>query len=149
MRRPLLLARQPLQWPDKPSTAISILTELTECAHRITECACRQTRPNYCPNFRPNFRPLQKPRSLDPPQFPPFTETPVTGLTIAPVLVKLATTITATILVSDAPAIAAINPLRYATALTTTALASYATTSVAIILARYMTISIARIATDT
>ena len=70
-------------------------------------------------------------------------------MAIAPVLVKLATTITATILVSDVPAIATINPLRYATALTAIALAGYATTSVAIILARHMAISIARIATDT
>ena len=99
--------------------------------------------------FRPNFRPFQKPQSLDPTQFPPFTETPVTGLTIAPVLVKLATTITIIILVSDTPAIAAINPLRYATALTATTLADYATTSVAIILARYTTIFIARITIDT
>ena len=58
-------------------------------------------------------------------------------------------TITATILVSDALAIAAINPLRYAIALTARALAGYATTSVAIILARYTTIFITRITTDT
>ena len=70
-------------------------------------------------------------------------------MAIAPVLVKLANTITATILVSNALAIAAINPLRYTTALTAKALAGYATTSVAIILARYTTIFITRIATDT
>jgi hypothetical protein len=69
-------------------------------------------------------------------------------LAIAPVLVKLTNTITTTILVSDALAIAAINPLRYATALTARALAGYATISVAIILASYTTISIAIIATD-
>jgi hypothetical protein len=70
-------------------------------------------------------------------------------LTIAPVLVKLANTITTTILVSDVLTIATINPLRYATALIARALASYVTTSVAIILASYATISITIIATDT
>jgi hypothetical protein len=86
-------------------------------------------------------------RSLtDLPQLPLFTETPVTGLTIALVLVKLATTITTTILVSDTPAIVAI--IHFAIQLLLL-LQLYATTSVAIILASYATISIAIIATDT
>ena len=79
-------------------------------------------------------------RSLtDPPQLPsqflPFAETLVTGLMIAPVPVKLANTITTTILVSYATATAtgAIILVSYATATGTIIPISYATAIAAII----------------